>query len=89
MLGKILFFDRFKGYGFIVPDGPDTTVDIFFHYSAIVGAKRCFKGQHVQFELGPSPKQPTRIIAVRVEPLESPLSAGLGVGASPNAEARQ
>jgi len=78
MLGTCLFFDRLRGYGFIVPDGPDTASDIFFHFSAIVGAKRCFKGQRVQYELGPSPKDPANLIAVRVKPLETPLSAGLG-----------
>jgi CspA family cold shock protein len=50
--GTILFFDRFKGYGFIIPASGGE--DLFFHYSQIVvqGPKRLDKGQTVSYEIG-------------------------------------
>jgi CspA family cold shock protein len=50
--GTILFFDRMRGYGFIVPStGGD---DLFFHYSqiSVTGPKRLDKGQAVSYEIG-------------------------------------
>jgi cold shock CspA family protein len=88
MFGRVLFFDRLKGYGFIIPDGPDTASDVFFHFSAIVGAQRCYKGQRVKYELGQSPKESSKTIAVRVQQLEN-FPIGANTEASLNQEARK
>jgi CspA family cold shock protein len=50
--GTILFFDRLKGYGFIIPAGGGE--DLFFHYSQIQvpGPKRLDKGEAVSYEIG-------------------------------------
>ena len=54
--GTILFFDRLKGYGFIVPETHGD--DLFFHYSQInvAGLKRLDKGQAVSYEAGINPR---------------------------------
>jgi cold shock protein len=50
--GTILFFDRLKGYGFIIPTGGSE--DLFFHCSQIhvPGPKRLDKNQAVSYEIG-------------------------------------
>ena len=49
--GIVKFFDRKKGFGFIVPQGGGD--DVFVHYSDIVGDeefKTLFDGQTVEYE---------------------------------------
>jgi len=49
--GLVKFFDRKKGFGFIVPEGGGS--DVFVHYSDIEGDeefKTLFDGQNVEYE---------------------------------------
>lgn len=49
--GLVKFFDRKKGFGFIIPE--DGGADVFVHYSDILGDedfKTLFDGQHVKYE---------------------------------------
>jgi len=49
--GLVKFFDRKKGFGFIVPSGGGP--DVFVHYSDILGEeefKTLFDGQNVEYE---------------------------------------
>lgn len=49
--GKVKWFDKAKGYGFIRPD--DGSKDVFVHISAVerAGLGTLAEGQKVQFEL--------------------------------------
>jgi CspA family cold shock protein len=55
-VGKVKWFDRKKGYGFISSENADG--DIFVHYSSIdeKGFKSLAEGDSVQFELTQGPK---------------------------------
>lgn len=49
--GLVKFFDRKKGFGFIIPEGGGS--DVFVHYSDIQGEeefKTLFDGQNVEYE---------------------------------------
>lgn len=55
-VGKVKWFDRKKGFGFISAE--DAEGDIFVHYSSINGDgfKSLTEGDNVQFELIQGPK---------------------------------
>lgn len=61
MKGKVKWYNRVKGYGFIVPDEGDK--DVFVHYSAIQVEKKkeriLMEGQVVEFEIKDGPKGPS------------------------------
>jgi len=58
--GKVKWFSRVKGYGFITPDNGVVSKDVFVHYSAIRGEgfKNLTEGQPVEFTLEDSEKGP-------------------------------
>lgn len=80
--GTVKWFDRLKGYGFILPE--DGSREVFVHYSAITGEgyRNLEQGERVQYELvdagrGPQARGvvrqgsttiPMRPILPRVEP---------------------
>ena len=64
---------RDKGFGFITPDdaGPRGQ-DVFFHRSAVEanGFDLLQEGQRVDFDIEPDPRDPGRMRAVRVRPVD-------------------
>jgi cold shock protein len=56
--GKVKWFSKEKGYGFISQDNGGR--DVFVHYSAIQGAgfRTLENGQEVEFEVKDGPKGP-------------------------------
>jgi cold shock protein len=58
MKGKVKWYNRVKGYGFIVPEEGGT--DVFVHHSSIQVEKKRDKileeGQGVEFEVQEGPK---------------------------------
>ena len=54
--GTVKWFNRVKGYGFIV--GPEGEKDIFFHHSVIkmAGYRFLDEGQEVEYEVEKGPK---------------------------------
>lgn len=66
--GTVLFYNRLKGFGFIIP-APNGD-DLFFYYSQIVmpGVKRLDSGQRVTYEIGPNPRK-GGLMALSVTPV--------------------
>jgi CspA family cold shock protein len=67
MKGKVKWYNRVKGYGFIVPE--EGGADVFVHHSSIQVEKKRDKileeGQGVEFEVQEGPKGPS---AANVKP---------------------
>ena len=51
LTGKVKWFNKEKGYGFIVPD--DNSKDIFLHISSLEksGIKTVVEGQKIRYEI--------------------------------------
>lgn len=75
--GKVKWFDRKKGFGFI--QNEDVSRDIFVHYSDIVGQgfRTLDEGEEVEFQLEDGPKGPAARGVVRLSspPSESTAEA--------------
>lgn len=58
--GRVKWFSRVKGYGFITPDGGEVAKDVFVHYSAIRGDgfRNLAEGEAVEFTIEDTPKGP-------------------------------
>jgi CspA family cold shock protein len=71
MKGKVKWYNRVKGYGFIVPE--EGGAEVFVHYSAIQADKKkdrlLEEGQGVEFEVKEGPKGPAAA-NVKPEPKE-------------------
>ena len=65
MLGKVKWFNKEKGYGFIEREDGD---DVFVHYSAIQedGFKSLTEGQEVEFEIVDGSRGPQAANVVKV-----------------------
>jgi CspA family cold shock protein len=50
--GTVKYFNDQKGYGFIIPDGQETS-EVYVHFSAIEssGFRTLHEGERVEFEL--------------------------------------
>lgn len=67
--GTVKWFNRIKGYGFILPD--DGGQEIFVHYSAIDGEgyRNLYEGDRVEFDLVDMGKGPqARNVVIRRAP---------------------
>ncbi|TEU13063.1 MAG: cold shock domain-containing protein [Anaerolineales bacterium] len=64
--GKVKWFSRQRGYGFIIVEGSEE--EIFVHRTALEGVYSLMEGQEVEFEIETTPKGPE---AVRVSPLRA------------------
>ena len=73
--GNIRWFNKTKGYGFIVPDGEDKenkTNDVFLHITVLekTGLRYVEEGQFVQFE---AEIRNGRLRAISVDIIEAPM----------------
>lgn len=61
MKGKVKFFNKTKGFGFITPEKGGK--DIFVHFSNIsgIGFKNLVEEEAVEYDVGTSEKGPTAI----------------------------
>ena len=67
LTGTVKWFSRVKGFGFIAPD--QGTMDVFVHYSSIIGEgfRNLMEGQRVEFTLEQSPKGLTALNVAQLE----------------------
>lgn len=67
VVGRVKWFSRVKGYGFIQPDA-EGAEDVFVHYSAIVGEgfRNLDQGERVEFTIEDSAKGPQAANVVRL-----------------------
>ena len=66
--GTVKWFNAAKGFGFITPD--DRSVDVFVHYSNIVGQsgrRTLMEGERVEYEAIEGPKGPQATDVARAE----------------------
>lgn len=68
--GTVKWFNAEKGFGFITND--ETNEDVFVHFSSIQidGYKTLKENQKVTFETETDPKNPEKLRAVNVCPVE-------------------
>ncbi len=67
--GVVKWFNRIKGFGFILPD--DGSQEVFVHYSAIDGEgyRNLYEGDRVEFDLVDMGKGPqARAVVIRRTP---------------------
>lgn len=66
--GKVKWFNEKKGFGFLEFAGGK---DVFVHYSGIAqanGFKTLIEGEPVQFDIQDTPKGPSAVNVVRLDP---------------------
>jgi CspA family cold shock protein len=54
--GKVMRFNKIKGYGFIAPDHGGNEVFVHFSEVQVAGYKELKEGQHISFELATGDK---------------------------------
>ncbi|HHX66190.1 MAG TPA: cold shock domain-containing protein [Chloroflexi bacterium] len=82
--GRVKWFSRVKGYGFITPDDDPTAKDVFVHYSSIRGEgfRNLREGELVEYTLEDSPKGPQASDVVSLGQGEDEEDAYSGSGPS-------
>ena len=58
-IGFVRFYNRMRGYGFLVPD--DLSEDIFVHHKGLVGSRCLREGQRVGYEIGEHDGKPVAL----------------------------
>lgn len=72
MLGTVSFFNRFKGWGFCVPDGIGP--DFFIHVSSLPeNHKYLNTGDRILFEVGEARGKP---LAIKIQIIEEASTGG-------------
>jgi cold shock protein len=75
--GIVSFYNRFKGWGFCVPD--DNSEDVFVHHSNLIGRRFLREDERIEFELSKRNGRPCALNVRIIESAETEPSHNGGV----------